>query len=524
MNTSKANNVPDFAHSVGVVVGILKDLRDKGHNQAALLAAFNTNLHNADLFAKAQRSSAVKAINKQMGTSFTMSQIRKAAPMQPIPTDELVGEVELKNGEQPQDNEVVQLVNQTLDNLLALTSPEVFADRQKLYESFLAEHDLEMVWDNSEVTTSRGLVSGMDVAIAQNLELDEGLKASFNEYAQAYQAKLTAQAQPEPEKGVHVKVIADDALPPTDTGVEAEVIILGHNSGVERVSAEAQQPTETNTTLEQDTMATTAQAAVAQEEQVKPVEPMLTLPYVLKHGRDSKPVLDRLAACDAQAQVELVKSDILNSIEKHFKTDGELQTFLDELFVAHPKFARPFTGMKALIGETSLADHVEKFLLANDEAKVAFDMQLAAKFPAAATEPAQERSFIQRSIRGDRETGFSSGAVAVAAAIVGGGAEMAFRGGVSIGSAVGTVLGAAGAYFAAEASEKAMDSETGRYILGGSIGFVAGGLGASVGRMVQGSLNTTEFDEAIVSAVPELAPAAPAPAIGNDGFGSMFGF
>lgn len=92
---------------------------------------------------------------------------------------------------------------------------------------------------------------------------------------------------------------------------------------------------------------------------------------------------------------------------------------------------------------------------------------------------------VMTTIRGNRETGFSSGVVAAATAVVGGGLEMAFKGSATLGSAVGTGLGATGAYFLGDATEKMMDSETGRYLLAGAIGVVAGGLGSRVGRGVQ---------------------------------------
>jgi hypothetical protein len=92
---------------------------------------------------------------------------------------------------------------------------------------------------------------------------------------------------------------------------------------------------------------------------------------------------------------------------------------------------------------------------------------------------------VMTTIRGNRETGFSSGVVAAATAVVGGGLEMVFKGSATLGSAVGTGLGATGAYFLGDATEKMMDSETGRYLLAGAIGVVAGGLGSRVGRGVQ---------------------------------------
>jgi hypothetical protein len=116
---------------------------------------------------------------------------------------------------------------------------------------------------------------------------------------------------------------------------------------------------------------------------------------------------------------------------------------------------------------------------------------------------------VMTTIRGNRETGFSSGVVAATTALVGGGLEMAFKGNATIGSGVGTAVGATGAYFLAESTDKLMDSETGRYLLAGAIGVVAGGLGSRIGRGVQdGYLNPSSE----VAGALETLPGAPVPA------------
>lgn len=115
---------------------------------------------------------------------------------------------------------------------------------------------------------------------------------------------------------------------------------------------------------------------------------------------------------------------------------------------------------------------------------------------------------VMTTIRGNRETGFSSGVVAAATAVVGGGLEMAFKGSATIGSGVGTVAGAVGAYFLGESTDKLMESETGRYLLAGAIGVVAGGLGSRIGRGVQDEYVNPSSE---VTGALETLPGAPAP-------------
>lgn len=135
---------------------------------------------------------------------------------------------------------------------------------------------------------------------------------------------------------------------------------------------------------------------------------------------------------------------------------------------------------------------------------------------AAATPAPTVKERVLTTIRGNRETGFSSGVVAAATAVVGGGLEMAFKGSVTIGSGVGTAVGATGAYFLGNATEKLMESETGRYLLAGAIGVVAGGLGSRVGREVQGQyINPSVETLAALEAIPGAPVAQPAPMVGN---------
>lgn len=132
---------------------------------------------------------------------------------------------------------------------------------------------------------------------------------------------------------------------------------------------------------------------------------------------------------------------------------------------------------------------------------------------------------LMTTIRGNRETGFSSGVVAAATAVVGGGLEMAFKGSATIGSGVGTALGATGAYFLGNATEKMMESETGRYLLAGAIGVVAGGLGSRLGREVQGQyVNPSAETVAVLETIPGAPVAQPVPTVANsEALLGMFG-
>lgn len=134
---------------------------------------------------------------------------------------------------------------------------------------------------------------------------------------------------------------------------------------------------------------------------------------------------------------------------------------------------------------------------------------------AAASAPISLGDRVMTTLRGDRDSGLRSGVVAAGAAVIGGGLEMAFKGSVGLGSALGTAAGATGAYFAAEAADGLMESETGRYIVAGSIGVVAGGLGSRIGRVAQDRMSGVAADAPALVEAPAPAPSAPTSLIGN---------
>lgn len=459
MNATNVNAVPDFAHSVGVAVAVVKSLREAGNGQDVIRGAIKHHLQDEKLFVKAQRPQALKQINRQCGTSFTMSQINKASTVayQPesetqapqgkgIPVDELHGAVDIP-------------------------------------------------------------------AAKPNLEQQQELLEDAN-------------------KGVEIKPIPEEYLrDETPNNTESPITPNSEPAAAARLEDNANQElTQENTTMANVNTNTATETNTA--EAAAEVKPPVTLAAVIKHGRGSEEIRARLA--DAGIEIAphhaalKVKLDSIN-----VATDEQFEALVNEFFAAHPDHIRVYKGIASLGGSESEQDRFANFLLADPLAAAAFDTLVNTK--AAASQPAEvtkvEESFTERalrSMRGKRETGFSSGVVAAASAVVGGGIEMAFRGGLTLGSTIGATVGAVGAYFAAEAAEGLMESETGRYIVSSSIGLVAGGAGSSLGRTVQGALQADSFADVVASVIPGAnkveAPAAVVPAtVATEGFGSMFG-
>lgn len=86
------------------------------------------------------------------------------------------------------------------------------------------------------------------------------------------------------------------------------------------------------------------------------------------------------------------------------------------------------------------------------------------------------------SLTGERDEGIRSSWIAAGGAVIGGGMEMAACGGLTMGSGIGTLAGAVGAFFVGEMVDDNIESQFGRYVLAGTIGLGLGAAGASLGR------------------------------------------
>lgn len=93
------------------------------------------------------------------------------------------------------------------------------------------------------------------------------------------------------------------------------------------------------------------------------------------------------------------------------------------------------------------------------------------------------------SLMGERDEGIRTSWIAAGSAVIGGGMEMFARGGLTTGSAIGTVVGGVGAFFAGEQVDSHVDSQFGRYVVGGMIGLALGAGGSALGRSLMPGSN-----------------------------------
>lgn len=137
----------------------------------------------------------------------------------------------------------------------------------------------------------------------------------------------------------------------------------------------------------------------------------------------------------------------------------------------------------------------------------------------AANQPKDDAHYADKSrfsLMGDRDEGVRTSWIATGSAVIGGGMEMFARGGLTAGSAIGTLAGSVGAFFAGEQVDEHVESQFGRYVVGGMIGLALGGAGSALGRSLLPGNSLINMGTAEV--VPAAIEVLPAPQQGQVGF------
>lgn len=401
MNTAN-KSVPVFADSVNVVIEKVKDLRANKASSAEIQQAVALLLNDDNLFTKAQRPAGLKAVNKALGTNYSLTQIKRAA--------KATAESSTKKELPPMEKAL------RVDGLSGVANGDLLAS-----------------------------ISRMPV-------VEDVVKEAVEEVP----------SQIPPAGALFI--------PAEEFSGTVNFTLVNETTNV-NVTPELTQENTMNTTTQTQA---TAQAAAGQ-------------------------VVDSMSPEDVE----------LFLISAGVATEAQLSSFMKHFFANHQDLFNGFTAFATIHPTKTNRELLTAWVNLDPTNAVAFMRFTKAKVE---TQQQPEQSFGDRvitSLRGNRETGFSSGTVAAVTAVLGGGIEMAMRGSLSIGTGIGTALGATAGYFAAEATSDMMDSETGRYIVAGSIGLVAGGAGSRLGRMSQTALLGDSSGNATISmpgqAQPEIA-------------------
>lgn len=206
---------------------------------------------------------------------------------------------------------------------------------------------------------------------------------------------------------------------------------------------------------------------------------------------------------------------VLQLTNKAGLSDEARGNLYNEFLAAHPQFSEEASSKAAAAAADDSNDaKFFEFLSSNDVAGKAFDAFMTARDTAGkvagktadAAEAVVAEVKSRFSFTGDRDEGVRSSWVAAGSALVGAVLETGHRGELTIGSGIGAVAGVVGSFFAAEYTDKKIDSQFGRYVGAGILGLSLGALGSGLGRMAQegvGSLVQKAGGE-----MPEL-PALP---------------
>lgn len=445
--------LPSYEDAVKETIAAVKAVRD-ADDAADLLPVLRSKMFNETFLDKNYRQSMLKEVNKELGTSFTMNQVRKANPallnaeidkvkgkhnsekLQVV--DELHGSVQLPSGRKVTNNpepaaaEVVKPTKKIRQDFMAMLFEQGFNDldlakRELVYSSFMAGmHDAVQERYALLNVEDHGPDDKFFAFLGNNEEMWEAFVESFNQFKSAF-AVIAEQTQ-------------------------------------ETINAV------TPTTLE-NTMTNANAAKAPKADQEKTVENFIAL----------------LAG---------------NGLATEESRDALYNAFL----AAHPDYSKA-AAAASQANKTASNDHqFFAFVTGSNAIEKAFEE--FAKGYEASTDLPSEAPRSRFSFTGENDSGIRSGWVSVMGAVVGAGLEIVRTGNVTIGTGIGAAVGIGASFFAGEFIDTQIEGSVGRYAAASVLGLALGGIGATAGRMVEGGIagaiqSRSEHPEVMVQ-VPTL--------------------
>lgn len=503
------NESTDFSASIAIVVDLIKKLRDSGVNGPALLVAINDKINDETLFTKAQRPNVLKAVNKSLGTRYSISAVKRAAKEKAVHVDELHGTATLNNQETTmQQSKLQQALDESKAKLLDLLGDRDEVARGLVYEDFLIEHS-ELEAQVTELVGQIGVegsqLNNADDVFTALLAMNDTASALFQRFIAERQKPVepvieqVAEQAPEP-----VTPVATEPAPAPAAEVIAEpvaepapVVKAERVRNIDRPFSKDEQTAQPTIKSEEVKMNTVAQEV--------PFAGLVERIHATRSGQ-AQPQQSIPAAEQPKALTPAEYEEILQ--QAGATTPQAVEALKDALFKEHPALQKEYLDSTVGLAAGGTQVRLGGWVTASVQNSMLF-MQFAKKQIEAKAQPEEDAesgvmATVMTTLRGDRKEGFSSGVVAAAAAVLGGGIEMAVRGNLSAGSVAGVALGATASYFAANAVEDVMESETGRYLLSGSIGLVVGGLSSRAGSIVQTSMQMGVHGDDVAKALPDL--------------------
>jgi len=525
--TSKETAVMNFQDALDLTLKALEEAKAAGGEQPYMLATFRAKMFDEELFAKSDRQLLLREVNNTLKTNYTMNAVRKAnvallhqavgGKGHKEPTlnavDELHGSVDVNLVQDPKGDAVDDVIAEDTLRQKVLGNDGVnealHAFVQGLFEAGFGakpaeeRHHLYVAWTTSHgedaFTALSDIWRAMPAATADEhffTFLSQQLPIAWEDFKQF--ALLKTEEQP---------------ATPTETAQSL-----------------AQEPA-AELALEQTVMPTTKAA-----QQDAPVSNARSAMQALHHIRlqsrqddeqdsdkgatalpDNTTAVAGTSTTDTHStsdeKATTMKTESLNNFINGlnvfgYKDEAARQGLLKEFLALHAQFQMP---MNTQPNGIPMEEAFFNSCAINSEMEQTFTMWVIAKHPDVAaqmgTDIIKASSDKSRfSIMGTRDEGVRSSWVGAGSAIVGGLLEMSTAGNVSIGAAVGTLVGAAGAFALAEQTDKLIENQFGRYVAAGTAGLAVGALASRAGRYAEGALRGS------VSALETETPVLQLPA------------
>jgi len=466
---------PEFA--IETIVGIVKGMREKGGTVEEQKSAIKAKLLDPKFVRQQSRTEVLTNVNHKLGTKYSMSQIKAAKtivleepvapaaaapasiPANPIPVAELHGSATVDmaaSQEHPEPK--FKMTDLPGDKGVVV---KVIEDHETLKDDTPVNADI-VVGGRRDADTELSRENGSSEPIFPPtghhfswLTLEEKIVA--------HQQERIKELCPEVVNLTGYRV-NDTTIEYTGFTAEADIIEIVMNAQHELIS-KRNISQERRDQLAQNTAQQTNQTQSANTEE-----------DTMTNANAHTTANNNNAAKDFDGFIMFLSSKGM--------IDGGLRTQVFLNFMeGQPEVMARWATFSASAPADMDSDHrIYNFLESEQEFTKSYMGYLLTQFKIEDLTEGAAAAKSRFSLMNERDEGVRSSWIGVGAAVVGGGMEMAARGGLTVGSALGTVAGAIGSFFAGELIDSNIESQFGRYVAAGTAGLALGAVGSAVGR------------------------------------------
>lgn len=467
---------PEFA--IEQIVGIVKSMREKGSTVEEQKSAIKAKLTDVKFVRQQSRTEVLSNVNHKLGTKYSMSQIKAAKsivleepvapaaavpqqqiPANPIPVAELHGSATVDMAaSQKQPEPKFKMTDLPGDKGVVV---KVVEDHQVPKDDSAVNAEI-VVGGRRDADTELNREKGSPELIVPPSG-HHFSRLTLEEKIVIHQQERIKELCPEVVNLTGYKV-NDTSIEYTGLTAEADIIEIVMNAQHELISKRniSQELREQHA---QDTAQQTNQTQSANTE-----EDTMTNANAHINATNEK------ATKDFDGFIMFLSSKGM--------IDGGLraQAFLNFL-EGQPEVQARWATFSAAAPADMDSDHrIYNFLDSEQEFTKSYMVYLMTEFKMEDLSAGAAEAKSRFTLMNDRDEGVRSSWIGAGAAVVGGGMEMVARGGLTVGSALGTVAGAIGGFFAGELIESNIENQFGRYVAAGTVGLALGAGGSALGR------------------------------------------